>query len=74
MEKPLDTVLVGPKVGWGRASGNHQGGENSVSQVDGVSDMAPTCQLWAVGGVLRKGVMAPANTSVWDKAAPQLLA
>ena len=30
------------------ASGNHQGGENSVSQVDGVSDMAPAC--WVCDG------------------------
>ena len=30
---------------WGMVSRNHQGGANSVSQVDGVSDMTPTCQL-----------------------------
>ena len=36
---------VGPKVGWGRVSGNLQHRSNSVSQVDRVSDMAPACQL-----------------------------
>ena len=41
MEKPLETAWVGLKVVCGRASGNHQGGANSVSRVDGVSDMAP---------------------------------
>ena len=30
---------------WDRVSGDLQGGANSVSQVDGVSDIAPTCQL-----------------------------
>ena len=41
MEKALETGWMGPKVGWGRASGNHQGGANGVSQVDGDSDIAP---------------------------------
>ena len=45
MEKPLETAWVGQKIGWGRASGNHQGGANSVSQVDGVSDVVPACWL-----------------------------
>ena len=64
MEKPLDTVLVGPKVGWGRASGNHQGGENSVSQVDGVSDMALACQLYVGRTHIEIGTMASASTFV----------
>ena len=34
------------------ASGNHQGGENSVRQVDGVSDMMPAC--WFCGGRAQK--------------------
>ena len=48
MEKPLETAWVGLKVGWGRASGNHQGRANIMNQVDGVSDMAPMAQpaLW----------------------------
>ena len=41
MEKPLETLWVGLQVQWGRISGNHQGGTNSDSQVDGDSDMAP---------------------------------
>ena len=41
MEKPLEQAWVGLKVGWGRASGNYQGGANNVSQVDEVSDMVP---------------------------------
>ena len=74
MEKPLEIAWVGLKVGWGRTSGNYQGGANSVSQVDGVSEMVPGCQLYgSVGGGIRKGTMASASTSVWEKAVPQLL-
>ena len=36
MEKPLLTAWVGLKVEWNRASENHEGGANSVSQGDGV--------------------------------------
>ena len=71
MEKPLETAWVDPKVGWGMAPGNHQSGENSVSQSDGISDMVTTCQLCAfMGGGLRKGTVASASTSVWGRAAP----
>ena len=45
MEQPLETAWVGLIVVWGGSSGNHQGGENSVSQIVGVSDMAPACQF-----------------------------
>ena len=47
MEKPLGTVSVGLQFGWGRFSGNHQRGENSVCQADGDSeaDVAPACRL-----------------------------
>ena len=45
MERPLKTAWASPRVGRGGASGNHQGGGNSVSQVDEASDMAPTCPL-----------------------------
>ena len=48
MEKPLETDWMGLKVWWGRASGNHEDGANSVSQVDGDSDMVPAC--WLCGG------------------------
>ena len=37
-----------------------QGGPNSVSQVDGVSDMAPVCRLFW-GLVFRKATMASAH-------------
>ena len=66
MEKPLETVWVGPKVGLGRASGNHQSGANNVRQVDGVSVTVPACLLC---GSVGEGTMAPASTSVWEKAA-----
>ena len=45
MEKALEIAWVGPQVGWGVVSGNHQGKANGVSQVEEDSDMAPTCQL-----------------------------
>ena len=60
MEKPLKTVWVSPKC-WvspseGRSSDDHQGGPNSVSQVDEVSDMAPVCHLCGTvwGGLKKK--------------------
>ena len=37
--------MGGAQVGWDGASEDLQGGANSISQVDGVSDMAPACQL-----------------------------
>ena len=60
--------LVGPQTGWSRVLGSHHGRSNSVSQVDGDSDMVPTCQL-CVGG-LRKGTVTSTSISVWAKAAP----
>ena len=42
MEKSLETAWMGLKVGWSRASSNHQGGANSVNQVDGFSHIAST--------------------------------
>ena len=45
MEKPLGAPWVGVKFGWSRATGNHQGGTNRVSQVDGVSNLVPACLL-----------------------------
>ena len=69
MEKPPETAWVGLKVGWERASRNHPDGKNNVRQVDGVSDMVPTCWLCgSVWGGLRKGTVASASTSVWEKA------
>ena len=48
--------MGGPKGGWGWASGNLQCGENCVAQVDGISGMAPTCQLcgWLCWGRAQK--------------------
>ena len=71
MEKSWLTVWVGPSFGWDTVSGELQGEANSV---DGVSDMAPTCQVCAsVGRGLRKGTMASVCLSVWEKAVSQLL-
>ena len=58
MEKP-ENGLLGLKVGWGKA--------NSVSQVDRVSDVAPTCQLCV--GRAQQGTTASASTSVSGKGA-----
>ena len=47
-------------------------GWDSVSQVDGVLDMAPARWLCgSVGGGFRKATMA--GLSVWEKAVPQLV-
>ena len=54
MEMPLETAWIGLLVGCGRVSGNHQGRANSVSQVDGHSDMVPTCPLYRIGGISEK--------------------
>ena len=62
IEKPQLTAWVGWYVGWDRISGDLQGGTNSVSQVDGVSDMAPACWLCeSVEGGFRNGTMASAG-------------
>ena len=47
------------KLESGGDSGDLLGRSNSVSQVDGVSDMAPAC--WLCGGRFRKGTMASAH-------------
>ena len=55
------------------ASGDLQGRANSVSQVERVSDMAPACHLCdSVGGGFRKGIMASAYLSVWEKVVPHV--
>lgn len=46
MEKPLETARMILKFGWGMASGSHQSGINCVSQIYGVSDMVPACELY----------------------------
>ena len=62
---------MGPKVGWGGASGNQQDRTNNVNQIDAVLDMVLACGVCGAGG-LRKGTMAFVSTSVWEKAVPQL--
>ena len=65
--------VSGSIAGWVGVSEDLQGRANSVSQVDGVSDMAHAGWLCgSVGGGLRKGTMSSAPLSVWDKAVPQL--
>ena len=56
----------------GTEAGNHQGGANSVSQVDGVSDKVSSALCGSVRGGLRRGAMASASSSVWEKAVPLL--
>ena len=62
---------MGLKVGWGRVSGNHQGKANSDSQVDGDQIWCPLAG--SLGKGLRKGIMAFASTSVWEKVATPAL-
>ena len=65
--------LGGPIIGWDGVSGYLQGEANSVSQVDGVSDVVPACRLCgSVEGQFRKGTMASAHLSFWEKAVCQL--
>ena len=54
--------LGGPKSCVGGVSGDVLGGSNNVSHIDGVSDMAPACQLCGfLGEGFRKGAMASAH-------------
>ena len=56
MEKSTLTVWVGPQVGWDRVSGDLQSGENSVNEVDRVSDLNPPAGSVALcGASLEKG-------------------
>ena len=75
MERSLETALVGLKVGWGRASGNHQHGASMCARLMASHIWHPSdgsVTLWQGAGGLRKGTMASASTFVWEKAAPQL--
>ena len=57
-----------------RVSGNLQVRAKSVSLVDGVSVMVPTCWLFnSVGSRFRKGTMASAHLSVRENPVLQLL-
>ena len=59
MEKSVNN-LGGPIVEWDKVSRDLQGGANSVSQVNGVPDMVPTCwlygsvALWLWGGRIQE--------------------
>ena len=68
MEKPVLIAWVDPWVGWGRASGIHQG--RAKSQFCEVSYGA--CCSVALWWGLRKGTMASAISSVWEKAVTHL--
>ena len=59
---------MGLKVGWGRASGNHQGGANSKSLVDGVLDTMSACRLCGSLGEASEKEQWPLTTPVWEKA------
>ena len=59
--EPRPAIHIEKQLGWvrklgGAESGDLEGGSNSVSQIDEVSDMLPACQL--CGGGSRKGIMA----------------
>ena len=56
MDKPLEIASMGLKVGWDSVSGNLQGGQTVLmeNQVNGNSDMVPTCQLCCGVGVSEK--------------------
>ena len=77
--EPIPAIYMEKQLVWawklvGTVSGDLQGRANSVNQFDGVSDMAPVCQICgSVGGGFRKGTLASADLFVWDKAVPQLL-
>ena len=63
---------MGLKVGWGGASGNQQGGVNSVSQVDGNSNMT---QIWCLlaGSVGREVIKGRMGSSKEQQPVPALL-
>ena len=64
---------MGLKIGWDEVSGYLQSGADNVSQVDGVSDIAPTCLLgvlwregseeeqWSLPTVLSGNKMFPSS-------------
>ena len=52
MEKLLEVAWVGPKVGWGRISRNHQGRVNGVSHIDGDSGGGLKKEQWLLSALL----------------------
>lgn len=71
MEKSLEAAWVGPKVLWGRVSGNLQGGE-TVGQANEDSDKVPTYRLGA--GRAQQETMASDSTFIREKASAPALA
>ena len=65
MEKLLEAAWVGWQVRLGRISGNHQGGANSDSQVNGDSDMVPSVSLRREGSEKEQ---QPVTTSILKNA------
>ena len=62
--------LGGPIGGWDGVLGGFQGGINSISQIDGDSDMASACGLCEGRAHKRDSGLC---LSVWEKAVPHLL-
>ena len=59
--KPRPAIHLEKQLRWSRVSEDLQGGSSSVSQVDGVSNMALACWLHgSAGRGLIKGTMASA--------------
>ena len=72
---PRPAINMEKQLGWARTLGGAEslGISNvgqSVSQVDGISDMAPACWLCSRGGRVRKGTMASFCLSVWENSVP----
>ena len=75
--EPRPAIHMEKQLGWAHKLGGMKPlgvSRVGLSQVDGISDMAPACWLCGfVGGEFRKVTMASALLSVWDEAVPQLL-
>ena len=65
VEEVLEKSQPGKQMVWGGVLGNHQGGVNGLTQVNGKPRFDP-CRGWVdwVGGALNKVTMVPASTSV----------
>ena len=69
--KDTGNSLSGPVSWWGRISRNHQGEANSVSQVDGDSDMASAFQVCVERAQKRNNSLC--QHFIWEKAAAPAL-
>lgn len=70
MESPLEVVGWAKKLGEVGPQRNHQGWVNGFSQVDGYSDLVPTCMCMLDEGRAQQRNMVSASTSFLRKAAP----